>query len=108
MKEEKSVIDCLFDENNNDDIVLMNERNEKMTFHQIAVIPLEKTTYAILEPATKMEGVNEGEGLVFEINEDENGNERLMLCTDEKMIDKVFDVYNEMVDDANKDDEDDE
>ena len=52
-----------------------------------------------------MEGVNEGEGLVFEINEDENGNERLMLCADEKMIDQVFDVYNEMVDDANEDDE---
>ena len=105
MKNEKSVIDCLFDENNNDDIVLMNERNEKMVFHQIAVIPLEKATYAILEPASKMEGVNEGEGLVFEINEDENGNERLMLCADEKMIDQVFDVYNEMVDDANEDDE---
>lgn len=104
MKNEKSIIDCLFDENNNDDIILMNERNERITFHQIAVIPMDKMTYVILEPATKMEGVNEGEGLVFEINEDENGNERLMLCTDEKMIDQVFDVYNEMVDDANEDD----
>lgn len=98
--EEKSVIDKLFDEDNNDVVVLRNENGEDIRFEQIATIPMKNTTYFILLPLDKIDGVGENEGLVFEILETEEG-EVLSLVTDGDTIDKVFAVYDELVDDAN-------
>lgn len=98
--EEKSVIDKLFDENNSDIIVLRNEKDEDVRFEQIATIPMKSKTYFILLPLDKIDGVGENEGLVFEILVRED-DEVLSLVTDEEVIDKVFEVYNELVDEAN-------
>lgn len=98
--EEKSVIDKLFDENNNEVIVLRNENGEDVRFEQVATIPMKDTTYFIQLPLDKIEGVGENEGLVFEILKRED-DEVLSLVTDGDTIDKVFAVYDELVDDAN-------
>lgn len=98
--EEKSVIDKLFDENNNEVIVLRNENGEDVRFEQVATIPTKDTTYFILLPLDKIEGVGEKEGLVFEILKREE-DEVLSLVTDGDTIDKVFAVYDELVDEAN-------
>ena len=98
--EEKSVIDKLFDENNNQVIVLRNENGEDVRFEQVATIPMKDTTYFILLPLDKIEGVGENEGLVFEILKRED-DEVLSLVTDGDTIDKVFAVDDELVDDAN-------
>ena len=98
--EEKSIIDKLFDEDNCDVIILRNENGEDIRFDQIATIPMKSKTYFILLPLDKIEGVGENEGLVFEILETEEG-EVLSLVTDAKIIDEVFAVYDELVDDAN-------
>ena len=44
-----------------------NEKGEKISFEQIAVIPLEERIFAILKPIEKTEGVGEDEALVFEV-----------------------------------------
>lgn len=108
-KEVKNPIDCLYDENNNDQIVLFNEKGEELAFEQIALIPRKTKTYAILKPVKPMEGVGENEGLVFSIEvSKEDGQEYLVLVTDAKVIDEVFTVYDELVDDANADEDEDE
>ena len=97
MSQYQNPIDALFDEENNDAIILFNEKGEEIAFEQIALIPLEKT-YAILKPIQPMEGVGENEGLVFSIEVNEETNEEyLALVVDEAIIDKVFDVYDELV-----------
>ena len=100
MSQYQNPIDALFDEENNDAIILFNEKGEEIAFEQIALIPLEKT-YAILKPIQPMEGVGENEGLVFsiEINEESN-QEYLALVTDFDIIDKVFNVYDQLVEDS--------
>ena len=92
-------IDALFDENNSDPIVLLSEEGEEISLEQIALIPIEEKTYAILKPITPMEGIGEDEALVFsiEVNQ-EMGDEFLMLVVDEKIIDAVFDIYDDLVD----------
>lgn len=95
--EYQNPIDALYDENNNDAIILFNERGEEIAFEQIALIPLNENTYAILKPIKPMEGLGEDEGLVFSIETSEDGQEFLMLTTDEEIIDKVFDVYDQLV-----------
>jgi uncharacterized protein YrzB (UPF0473 family) len=101
MSEYQNPIDALFDEENNDAIVLFNERGEEIAFEQIALIPLNERVYAILKPVMPLEGLGENEALVFSIEENEETNEEcLVLVIDEEIIDKVFDVYDKLVEDS--------
>ena len=103
-KEVKSPIDCLFDEDNTDPISLYNEKGEEVQFEQIALIPLDEKIYAILKPMKEIEGVGEDEALAFEIVETEEDaetgehSEYLELVGDIDIIDKVFEVYNKLMD----------
>jgi uncharacterized protein YrzB (UPF0473 family) len=90
-------IDAIFDENNNDVIILSNERGEQIDFEQIAVVPISEKVYVILKPVNPMEGLGEDEGLVFSIEQNEEGVEYLALTLDEEIIDAVFTVYDELV-----------
>ena len=90
-------IDALYDEDNNDAIILMNEKGEEIPFEQIALIPIADKTYAILKPMVQMEGLGENEGLVFSIEVNAEGMEYLSLVVEEDIIDEVFDIYDELV-----------
>ena len=90
-------IDALFDENNNDAIILSNENGEEIAFEQVAIIPISEKVYAILKPIQPMDGVGEDEGLVFSIEKNEEGEEYLALTVDEDIIDAVFTVYETLV-----------
>lgn len=104
-KEEKELnvenaIDALFDQNNNDNITLYNEKDEPVEFEQIALIPLDDIVYAILRPVKEIEGVAADEAFVFEIVEDEETGDALRLVEDDKIIDAVFADYNKLFDEA--------
>ena len=90
-------IDALFDENNNDAIILMNEKGEEIAFEQIAIIPISDKVYALLKPIEPMEGVGEDEGLVFSVEQNEEGLDYLALVIEEDIIDAVFTVYEALV-----------
>ena len=100
-KEIKNPIDCLFDENNTDPIILFSEKGEEIAFDQIALIPKKGKTYAILQPIEEMEGVGEDEALVFSIEQPKNeeDEEYLTLVTDVEIIDEVFKVYDQLIED---------
>jgi len=111
MKEERSPIELLLDENNSDNIKLFDDKNNEVEFEQVAIVPIDEKIYAILKPAQKMEGVGDDEALVFTIEEIDD-EECLVIEESEEIIDKVFDQYYEMlkdegidVPDANDDDE---
>ncbi len=92
----KNPVEQILDENNIDTIVLYDGDNNPIEFEQIAVIPLDSTDklYAILIPLTPMQGVQEGEGVLFEIDEE---NSDLTVVNDEKIIDKVLTIYQKML-----------
>ena len=60
-----SIIDILLDENNDENIVLYDEKNQKNEFEQVAVIPLNGKIYAILKPVNCPEEVGEDEAFVY-------------------------------------------
>ena len=91
MEKEKSVIDRIFDENDNDPVVLYSN-DKAIEFDQVAIIPLDGEIYVMLAPITKIEGVNDDEAFVFSIEEN-NKEESLFLITDSEILDKVFDEY---------------
>lgn len=96
---EKDAIDSIFDENNTDNVVLYNADDEAVEFEQIAIIPIEEKEYAILKPVVPLDGMNEDEALVFglEYVDDEK---QLVLVQDDKIVDKVFDVYEKLFDEV--------
>ncbi|MBE5735278.1 MAG: DUF1292 domain-containing protein [Clostridiales bacterium] len=96
MAEDRSPVELLLDEKNNDNIKLYDEKNECVEFEQIATIPMDERIFVILKPVTAMENVAEDEAIVFEIQEiDEE--DCLVVVTEDKIIDKVFDEYYEML-----------
>jgi len=94
--EEKSPVELLLDENNNDNIKLYDEKNNCVEFEQIATIPMDERIFVILKPVTQMENVAEDEAIVFEIQEIDD-EDCLVVVTEDKIIDNVFDQYYEML-----------
>ena len=91
-----SPIDMLLDENNTENIKLYNEENQEVEFEQIALVPIENKTYAILKPAQNMEGVADDEALVFVIDEIDD-EDCLVIVEDDAIVDQVFEEYYKML-----------
>ena len=92
----KNPIEQILDENNMENIILFDAENKPIEFEQVAVIPLERTgkLYAILIPVTPMQGVEEGEGVLFVIDE-EKGN--MDIERDDATIDEVLSIYQALI-----------
>ena len=97
----KDQINQILDENNLENIIMFDDENKPIEFEQVAVIPLEndELLYAILIPITPMQGVNEGEGVVFAIDEAKHDIE---VVNDEKKIDAVLTVYQKLIEEGDK------
>lgn len=95
--EEKSVFEKLLDAEDNSNIVIYDENNNAVEFEQIALIPVKEEVYVILKPVKPMEGLGEDEGLVFQLEEDEDGEENLIVVDDEEIIDLVFAEYDKLL-----------
>ncbi len=93
----------IFDENNYDNVILYDAENKPIEFEQVALIALDDSDkmYAILIPVTPMQGVEEGEGVIFAVDE-ASGN--LDVVNDQPTIDKVLSAYEALI--AEGDDED--
>lgn len=97
----KNPVEQILDEKNTDNIILYDDQNKPIEFEQIAVIPLERTNglYAILIPLTPMQGVAEGEGVLFELDE-ESGD--LSVVNDDKIIDEVLTIYQKLIEEGDE------
>ena len=96
-EKEMNQIEKILDENNEDNIILYDEDNNPVEFEQVAVIPMDDSVYVILVPVTPMEGVGEDEGVVFVIEEDEDGDALLSLVVEDDVIDAVFNEYDSLL-----------
>lgn len=90
-------IDAILDPNNNDNIILVNMRDEEVEFEQIALVPLpDDSLYVILRPANDP-NVKENEAVVFVIElDDEDMEYYLNVVEDDDIIDAVFEEYKKM------------
>ena len=95
-----SPIDMLLDETNTDNIKLYNEENQEVEFEQIALIPLEEKTYAILKPVDTMEGIADDEALVFKVTRGKDGEDKFEIELDDSVVDAVFAEYNKLYEEA--------
>lgn len=96
---------------NDDEIITLTaEDGTKVDFYEIAVVEHEDELYAILEPASDMEDIEDGEVLIFKIEEtdDEDAEEDVFtVVEDEELLQAVFDEYLKAVAASNSDCDDD-
>lgn len=92
----KDILDIILDKENKENLVLQDENGKEMTFEQVAVIVYgendDKKLYVILLPLDEFEGINEGEGIVFRVDELGDGH-ALIIEEDENTAIGVFKEY---------------
>lgn len=95
------LLDVLFDPDNTDPIVLMDEKGKMMQFRQIAVIPHtidgEKKLYTLLAPLAGLDGVDKDSAIVFRVDVDDNGNSTVSMEEDVNAANEVYKKYVEML-----------
>ncbi len=91
----ESIVEKLFDEDNNDVIELDQGDGKIVKFDQIAVVAYNSQYYAILHPIE----LKEDEVVVFHILEDDE--DAMDLVLDEELSKKVLEVYAEDVSEDN-------
>ena len=92
----ESIVEKLFDEDNDEIIELQQGDNKVIKFEQIAVVLYNTEYYAILRPLE----LKEDEVVVFKIAEDDE--DVLNLVLDEELAKKVLEVYKEDVEEINE------
>ena len=100
----KDPIEQILDEKNTENVVLYDDNGKPIEFEQIALIPLDDTDllYAIMVPVTPMQGVGEGEGVLFAIDEELGS---IDIVRDENIIDRVLTIYQKLVEQGSDDNE---
>ena len=90
MKNEHENVDIIEE----DEIVTLYDDNEQpVDFYEVAVVEYENDFYALLEPVEEMEGIEEGEVLIFKLEEQDDGTDMFLPVDDEELLDKVFEEY---------------
>ena len=98
-QEQFDVLDVLLDKENHEPIVLENDKGERLSFEQIAVIPRDDVLYAILKPIDKIPGIADDEAVVFWADESASTN-ALRVCEDEKLAISIFEEYYDMLEES--------
>ena len=96
---EKNPIDVLLDFSDDSNIFLYDEKNNKVEFEQICLVPLQNEIYSILKPVEKLAGLNSDEALVFKI--DKSDDEDFLTLVSDYKADLVFEEYYKLLKNEN-------
>jgi hypothetical protein len=82
-----------------EDIVVLKDEGEKdLRFYHIMTFDYEDSFYVALTPETEADGIKNGEVILLEIVEDEEGDDCYMSIADEKKLDKVWNEFERLYD----------
>lgn len=90
-----NAVEKLTDPHCDEDIVLYDEQGNERRFAQVAFIPLAGKKHAILRPLFALGEMENDQALVFTVVYFE-GEETLLVETDDAVVDRVFDEYNRL------------
>lgn len=100
MKDEKKLETEVVIENDEVEVVeedevvtLTDDDGKELDFYVLAELDIKDKWYIYLEPVEATEEFSEGEIIIFELGEDEKGEETFLPIKDEKTIQEVFDYF---------------
>ncbi len=91
-----------FEDNNNiqdieeddDIIVLHNETTDKdEEFFHLATLDVDERWFVVMKPVEKLDDIADDEVLIYEIVEDENGEDTFAPIEDEDLLERVFSEF---------------
>lgn len=74
-------------------VTLTDEEGNNRDFYVLAELDYKDKWYIYLEPVELDDDFNEGEIIIFELGEDEDGQETFNAIEDEEFLDEVFQVF---------------
>ena len=95
--EEKTIFDILYDDNDDENVVLSNEKGEEVEFEQVAIFEIDGNDYAMLHPVTEIEGVDEDMVMLFLLDEEKG---RITVVKDQNILDEAYAIYEELLEEA--------
>lgn len=82
------------EETDEDIITLYNEATDKdEDFYHLATLDVDGKWFIVMKPVEKLEDIEDDEVLIYEIEEDRDGNDVFIPIEDEKLLQKVFDEF---------------
>lgn len=85
---------------NNEYVILKNEKGKEEKFIDIAGIALNSGYYAILQPVKRPKGMAEDEALVFKVDKLGDDDNAYTIVLDDTIVDEVFAEYGRLLDEA--------
>lgn len=81
--------------NEDDDIITLynEERDVDEDFYHLATLDVDDKWYVVMKPVEKLPDIEEDEVLIYEIREDEAGNDVFVAIESEEELQKVFDEF---------------
>lgn len=97
-KENEKMADFFDDQNNtteDDDIItLYNQETDKdENFYHLATLDVDDRWFVVMKPVEKLDDIEEDEVLIYEIVENEDGNDVFNAIEDEDLLQRVFDEF---------------
>lgn len=83
-----NLTEIVFDEKNKSPVELVNTRGERLKMEQVFATEYEGQLYCILAPINRVEGLENGTGLVFSLEDN-----RLTLEQSSEICKAIFDLY---------------
>ncbi|MDD5017124.1 MAG: DUF1292 domain-containing protein [Eubacteriales bacterium] len=74
-------------------VVLKDEQGRDVKFFHIMTFDFEDSFYVALTPESEVDGVKNGEVILLEITEDEDGNDCYGPIPDEAQLDRVWEEF---------------
>lgn len=96
----KGAIERILDEDDYSIIEISDKEGYSYKFNQVALVEVEERLFTILELID-----SEPEEIAFEITSLGEGNVELNIVPDDSTIDSVFEAYEKLLEDTNKDKE---
>ena len=103
MSEKEKKCNCGCDEHGHDDccdcgceedvIELVTEDGKKLKFYEVGNIEYKGKLYAAFEPAEQIDGIEEDDLVIFELNGDDEETADLLPVEDEALLDEVFEEF---------------
>lgn len=90
--------DFFEDQNNMDEeddiITLYNEATDKdENFYHLATLDVDNRWFIVMKPVEKLDDIEDDEVLIYEIVENEDGNDTFEPIEDEALLEKVFNEF---------------
>ncbi|HOB64665.1 MAG TPA: DUF1292 domain-containing protein [Clostridia bacterium] len=95
--DEHAAEDCCCDYEDDEIVTLVSEDGEEQEFFTLATFDLDGKWYIVLEPAQPIEGFQEGDVIIFRLEEDENGEDIYQPIETEEELEKAFAEFQRML-----------